>query len=95
MLTDMIDELNLFISSNEAQLTIAGLRPKLQALRDQAETQEAQMRHLEEELQDPELERKCKGLEAELKLANLEIGSLSRELELWRNADSGDNPAGL
>jgi hypothetical protein len=85
MLTNMIDELDLFISRSET-LSIATLRPKLIPIREQAEAQEARLRKLAAgiETETLGLQRQVKDLQDEAKIAAREIDSLRNEIEEWR-----------
>jgi chromosome segregation ATPase len=85
MLTNMIDELDLFISRSET-LSIATLRPKLIPIREQAEAQEARLRNLDAglERENLALQRQVKTLQAEAQLAARELAKLQNEIDEWR-----------
>ena len=74
MLTNMIDELDLFISRSET-LSIATLRPKLIPIREQAEAQEARLRNLDAglERENLALQRQVKTLQVDAELATRAI----------------------
>ena len=81
-ITQIIDDIDNLIGSGAPP---AKLRAQLGTLREQAEAIESHLKDLEAQVQNPEIERKCEALQADVNQLQSENESLKTTIANWQS----------